>query len=83
MARGNDPGRDFDRQFGQNKARGDAKAARGEGPWAQDKYLRDGAGTGSGGGDKDNSGCGDKTVVLLAALGGIAWAVSEFVQKVA
>ncbi len=41
MARGNDPGRDFDNQYNDSRRKGQERAARGEGPWAQDKYLRD------------------------------------------
>lgn len=41
MARGNGPGKDFDDQFNQSKRRAAPKVERGEGPWSQDKYLRD------------------------------------------
>lgn len=83
MARGSDPGKDFDSQFNRNKARGDAKAQRGESHWSQDKYIQGGCGTNeSPGGGQDNSGCGDKTVILLAILGGFAWAGSEIVNRI-
>lgn len=39
MARGNDPGRDFDNQWNESRRRGVARAAAGEGPWRDDKYL--------------------------------------------
>lgn len=78
MARGNDPGRDFDRQFGESRRRGQDKAARGESHWAQDKYLER---------MKNQSTSGpahhakDSCVVGLALLGGIAWALTETVQR--
>lgn len=64
MARGNDPGKDFDAQFNRNEARGKAKAERGEGPWAQDKYLRD-LNSGSSGGSSAGGGC---LLVMLSLL---------------
>jgi hypothetical protein len=39
MTRGNDPGKDFNDQFNESFRRGREKADRGEGPWAEDKYL--------------------------------------------
>lgn len=84
MVRGNDPGRDFDRQFEQNRRAGQARAARGEGPWADDKYLRDlragGEGPGGGGGG-NNEGCGKATLFLLGTLGGAAWWLSDIVAR--
>ena len=39
MARGNDPGKDFDDQWNDSFREAQKKAQRGEGPWAEDKYL--------------------------------------------
>jgi hypothetical protein len=86
MARGNDPGKDFDDQWKSSRRRGQEKAARGESHWADDAYLRrnnERLGSGPahhGGGSKS---CADKTVLLLATLSGIAWALSEVVSRVA
>lgn len=70
MARGSDPGKDFDNQFSKNEARGKEKAARGEGPWAQDKYLRD-LNSGSSGGNAAGGGCLILMSLLVLAVLGI------------
>lgn len=83
MARGNDPGRDFDQQFERNRRRGQERAARGEGAWADDKYLRkineeraaDRAAAGN------SEGCGKATVLLLGTLGGVVWFLAEAAGK--
>lgn len=79
MARGNDPGRDFDDQFHNSRRRGQDKASRGESHWAQDKYLErnnERLGSGPAHHGKRES-CADKSVMLLALLGGVAWGLSE------
>jgi hypothetical protein len=86
MARGSNPGDDFDNQWNESRRRGQEKAARGESHWADDKYLernneRLGSGPAHHGGE--NKSCGEKTVVLMAFLGGFAWAISETVSRVA
>lgn len=40
MARGNDPGKDFDDQWYGSKRAGEYKRSRGEGAWADDVYLK-------------------------------------------
>jgi hypothetical protein len=84
MARGNDPGKDFDDQYRESKRRGRDRASRGEGAWADDKYLERVNARLSGPparhrGEPSKS-CLDKTVMLLALLTGILWAVSYTVQ---
>lgn len=80
MARRNDPGKDFDDQWYASKRRGEYKASRGEGPWADDAYLRRnnerlGSGPAHHGGGSES--CGKATVLLLSLLGGLGWAFSE------
>lgn len=85
MARKDDPSKGFDSQWNESKRIGGERASRGEGPWAQDKYLerinaKPVQGPKHAGEPK---GCSDKTVALLAVLGGLAWAIQEIVQRVA
>jgi len=81
MARGNDPGKDFDRQWEESSRRGREKASRGEGPWAEDKYLeRINAKPRPAHHAGDPKGCADKTVLLLALLGGVLWVADQLVS---
>lgn len=84
MARGNDPGKDFDDQYYSSKRRGQEKARRGESHWAQDKYLErmknQSQGPAHHAGERKS--CGEKTVVLMAFLGGLGWAFAETVRYV-
>ena len=85
MARGNNPGKDFDDQWNDSARRGQERARRGEGPWEADKYLerinaKPVQGPKHAGEPK---GCSDKAIALLAVLGGLAWALQEIVQRVA
>jgi hypothetical protein len=88
MARGNDLGRDFDDQYNHSKRLGQARAARGEGPWAADKALADLRSTtghtpqpGEAGHQpkhaKPNS---DSCVTALGILGGLGWALTEAIR---
>lgn len=84
MARGNDPGKDFDDQWHASKRRGEYKASRGEGAWRNDKYLerldaRLGSGPVHHAGQKS---CGEKTVILMAFLSGFGWVFSETVSRI-
>lgn len=81
MARGNDPGKDFDDQYNASRRRGQGKAARGESHWAQDKYL-EGLRSQPGGRSEPPRGCSDKTAALLVAIGGVAWGLTEVVSRV-
>lgn len=81
MARGNDPGKDFNDQWSESRRRGQEKAARGEGPWAEDKYL-----------ERINAkprpvhhaaGSDSCLVSGLAFLGALAWVLSEIVSRIA
>ena len=76
MARGNNPGKDFDDQYNASRREGQRKAARGEGAWADDKYLRD-----LRNGGEDNSGCGKDTLLILGFLSGFGWVISEVVSR--
>lgn len=85
MARGNDPGKDFDNQWNTSRREAEKKAARGETHWAEDKYLKrlqeqSGPPAHHAGQSK---GCADKTVALLALLGGFFWALGEIASRVA
>lgn len=92
MARGNDPGKDFDDQYNRSRREGQRKAARGEGPWADDKYLSDarkeseryrsGGEGDSGGGGGNGEGCDKKTLLLAGWLSGFGWFLSEVVSRV-
>lgn len=85
MARGNDPGKDFDNQWDSSKRGGQEKASRGESHWAQDKYLErnnERLGRQPAHHAGENKSCGEKTVILLAFLSGLGWAVSETVSRV-
>jgi hypothetical protein len=78
MARGNDPGKDFDDQYYGSKRAAEYKRSRGQGVWAQDKYqerLKSRADEGQAHHGKDTC------LVALAALGGLAWALGEAVGK--
>ena len=79
MARGNDPGKDFDDQYRRSKFRGDENARLGRGAWADDKKIRDGGELRQP--PASNDGCADKAAVLLTLLGGLAWGASETVQR--
>lgn len=86
MARGSNPGKDFDDQWNESRRRGQDKASRGESYWAQDKYLernneRLGSGPAHHAGERKS--CGEKTVVLMAFLSGLGWAISETVSRIA
>jgi hypothetical protein len=84
MARGNDPGKDFDDQWHASKRRGQYKASRGEGAWAQDKYLKrnnERLGSGPAHHGKSES-CGKATVFLLSLLGGLGWFAAEAVNRI-
>lgn len=82
MARGSDPGRDFNDQWNESRRRGQEKAARGEGAWAEDKYLeRINAKPRPAHHASEPKGCGEKTVMLLALLSGFGWAFSEVVSR--
>lgn len=78
-------GDSFDRQWNESARRGRERAARGEGPWADDKLLSDlRAGGGSqGGGGGDQKGCGKSALLLAASLGGAAWWVADAVSRFA
>lgn len=85
MARGNDPGKDFDDQWYGSKRAGEYKASRGEGAHADDIYLkrvnRRLSGPPAHHARRD-SGCGKTTVGLLAFLGGFAWAFDATVRYI-
>lgn len=84
MARGKNPGDDFDAQYNANRRKGQDKASRGEGPWYDDKYRSDlNNRLGAGGQPPEQKSCGEKTVVLLAMLSGVIWGVSEAVSRIA
>lgn len=83
MTRGNDPGRDFDDQWHASRRAGERKAAKGEGVWAEDKYLKREARRLSGppvSHRGESKGCTGSTVTLLAFLGGFAWAFDSTVR---
>lgn len=84
MARGNDPGKDFDDQYYSSKRRGQEKARRGESHWAEDKYLErmKNQSQGPAHHGKDES-CGKKTLILLGFLSGLGWFLNETVQYIA
>lgn len=76
--RGGDKGRDFDSQWDDSYRRAQGKAAKGQGPWSEDKYLeRINARPKPAHHAKD----GDSCVSALALLGGIAWAISEVISR--
>lgn len=86
MARGKNPGDDFDRQWNASNAAGRRKAARGEGPWADDAYLRRignerQADRQAAAGRDNDSGCGKSALALLALLGGLAYGFAEVVSR--
>lgn len=73
MARGNDPGKDFDAQYDQSRRRGEA---------AEVKRLNDmyGAKASNKQGPRhaaESEGCADKAAAILIALGGAGWALFE------
>jgi basic membrane lipoprotein Med (substrate-binding protein (PBP1-ABC) superfamily) len=83
-----DKGRDFDNQWNASNAAGRRKAARGEGPWVDDAYLRrinnERQADRNAAQQRQNSeSYGKATVILLSLLGGVAWGVSEVVSRLA
>lgn len=85
MARGKNPGDDFDRQFDKSRRAGERKAARGEGPWADDAYLRrinNERQADRQAAQSNSESCGKATVILLSLLGGAAWGLAEAVGRV-
>lgn len=83
------PGRDFDDQWSESRREGWKKSQRGEGPWANDKMLRDLARQQSldaSGADNSNTGgrhakpSSDSCVTALGVLGGLAWAITETIR---
>lgn len=84
MARGKNPGDDFDNQFNASRRKGQERASRGEGPWHHDKYLRDlkGGGEGHQAPPGDNGGCGKDAAILLGFLGGLAWFLGETAGRI-
>lgn len=85
MARGKNPGDDFDNQYNANRRKGQERAARGEGPWANDKYLRDLRSGGAGPAvppQGSNGGCGKDAAILLGSLGGLIWFLGETAGRV-
>lgn len=87
MARGNDPGRDFDNQWNESRRKGQEKAARGETHWATDKYLERVNAERSherGRHAGEPKGCADKAALLVGLLGGFGltgWALAEAVSR--
>lgn len=80
--RGSDKGGDFDRQWNESARRGREKADKGQGAWAEDKYLkRINAKPRPAHHAKKREGCADKTVALLALLGGLVWALTEAIGR--
>lgn len=78
MARGSDPGKDFDKQWNDSYRAGQGKASRGESHWAEDKYLeRLNAKPRPAHHAKDGDSC---LISGIALLGGLAWALSELVR---
>lgn len=82
MARGNDPGKDFDDQYNKNRREGQRRAARGEGPYAADKYLRDLNNRPMNQPPQRSEGCADKTVALLILLTSFGWIIAEGVSRI-
>ena len=83
------PGWSFDNQYERNRKKGQEKAARGEGPWAQDAYLSELAKqrqrdwqANAEARAKDNEGCGKATLFLLGTLGGAAWFLAEAAGRI-
>lgn len=83
MARGSDPGKDFDQQWDKSRKAGQEKAARGESHWATDKYLErinaersHERGRHAG----EPKGCSDKAAALVAIGLGIGYAVTEVIR---
>lgn len=74
MARGSDPGRDFDRQFDQSQRRAEPKKQAGQGPWNMDKRLADNNNR------APSAGSDSCLVSAVALLGGVAWVVDQVVR---
>lgn len=81
MARGDDIGKDFKDQWNESFRRAEEKASRGEGPWAEDKYLeRINAKPRPAHHAANSDSC---LIPLLAFLGALAWVLSEIASRVA
>lgn len=77
MARGGDPGKDFDDQWYGSKRRAEYKRDRGEGIWASDKKIER-----AGQPRPSHHGGSSCAVILISFLGGFAWAFSEIASRV-
>lgn len=81
-------GKSFEDQWNHSRRLGQARAARGEGPWAIDKALeRNATSHTPQPGEAGHSGprhakSSDSCVGAIALLGGLAWALSEAAGKV-
>lgn len=83
MARGSDPGRDFDDQYNQSRRAGQERAARNEGPWAGDKYLKRVNDSGPVSHRGEPKGCADKTAALFLLGVAAGYGLVEVVSRVA
>lgn len=82
MARGKDPGNDFDDQWYASRRRAEYKKSRGEGVWADDAKLKR-AGQPRPSHSADSEGCSKETMLLLGFLSGFGWVLNEVIRYVA
>jgi hypothetical protein len=76
-------GDDFDSQWDHSKRIGQARAARGEGPWAADKALeRSTTCHTPQPGPKHAKPNSDSCVTALGILGGLGWALTEAIRHI-
>lgn len=79
MGRGKDPGRDFDRQFEQNRRSAQGKRDRGEGPWNMDKRLADNNNRGGGSANGSDNCLVAGIALLTATLASVYGAVEYLI----
>jgi len=73
MARGKNPGDDFDNQYNQSRRRAEPKKQAGQSHWADDKAIRDAGRLREPSGEE--KGCGKATLYAVGLGGGFAYAM--------
>ena len=81
MARGNNPGKDFDDQFHQSKRRAQPKKDAGSSHWADDAAMRR-AGQMRPSSTPEDKSCGKAALFLLGLLAGTSYALTEIAQQI-
>lgn len=82
MARGNDPGKEFNDRFYKSQRKGKERAARGEGHWRTDREMERYGQPAPNHNAGPSKPCAPAAIAILAGLGGLGWAFGEAVRYV-